>query len=73
MPAMTHFDRVRLQSHLRRVLHSPDIILDPSELQGGTAELSVGGDVLGTVDEINKEGERSWAVLLIVLADDLVG
>jgi hypothetical protein len=27
--------------------------------------------VLGTVDQVDDEGERSWAVTLIVLEDDL--
>ena len=73
MPSITQVDRVRLQAHLRRTLHSPDIILDPPETQGGTAQLRIGEDVLGTVDQLDEDGERSWAVTLIVLAEDLVG
>ena len=34
--------------------------------------LRIGDNVLGTVDQVDKEGERSWAVTLIVLAEDLV-
>ena len=60
-------------SHLRRSLHSPGLTLNPPETQGGTAQLRVGDDVLGTVDQVDEEGERSWVVTLIVLAEDLVG
>ena len=39
--------------------------------QGGTAQIRVGKDVLGTVDQVDEDGERSWAVTLIVLEEDL--
>ena len=48
--AITQANRARLQAHLRTVLHSPGLTLDPPETQGGTAQLRVGDDVLGTVD-----------------------
>ncbi len=71
MALITQADHVRLQTHLRRALHSPGIMLDPAETQGGTLQLRVGDDVLGTVDQVDEEGERSWVVTLIVLEDDL--
>ena len=70
MPAITQVDRARLQRHLRRALHSPGLTLGPPETQGGTAQLRMGEDVLGTVDE---EGEWSWVVTLVMLAEDLAG
>ena len=33
----------------------------------------MGEDVLGTVDQVDEEGERSWVVTLVVLAEDLAG
>ena len=72
MPAITQADRARLQSRLRAMLHSPGVMIDPPETQGGTAQLRVGRDVLGTVDQVDEDGERSWAVTLIVLAEDLI-
>ena len=72
MPVITQANRVRLQSHLRRALHSPGLMVDPPETQGGTAQLRVADTVLGTVDQVDEEGERFWAVTLIVLAEDLV-
>ena len=56
MPAITQADRVRLQAHLRRVLRSPSITLDPPETQGGTAQVRIGENVLGTVDLVDDEG-----------------
>ena len=64
-------DRARIQTYLRRVLHSPGLMLDPPETQGGTAQMRVGATVLGTVDQVDEEGERSWAVTIVVLEEDL--
>ena len=52
MPVISQADRVRLQSHLRRLLHSPGITLDPTETQGGTAQVRIGDTVLGTIDQV---------------------
>ena len=72
MPAITLADRTRLQTYLRRALHSPGLMVEPPQTQRGTAQLRVGNNVLGTVDQVDEDGERSWAVTLIVLAEDLV-
>lgn len=69
--SITQADRARLQTYLRRALHSPGLALDPPETQGGTAAIRVGETVLGTVDQVDEEGERSWAVTIVVLEDDL--
>ena len=66
-------DRARLQTYLRRALHSPGLALDPPETQGGTCAVRVGDAVLGTVDQVDDEGERSWAVTIVVLEEDLAG
>ena len=71
MSTITSADRIRIQRRLRAMLHSPGITLDPAESQGGTAQIRVGNDVLGTVDQVTEDGERSWAVTLIVLEEDL--
>jgi hypothetical protein len=71
MPAITSANRARLQARLRAMLHSPGLVIDPAETQGGTAQLRMGRDVLGTVDQVDEDGERSWAVTLIVLQEDL--
>ncbi len=53
------------------MLHSPGLMIDPAETQGGTAHIRMGNEVLGTVDQVDEDGERSWAVTLIVLEEDL--
>lgn len=69
--AIVQATRLRLQAYLRRALHSPSLTLDPPETQNGTLPVRVGDDVLGTVDQVDEEGERSWTVTLIVLEEDL--
>ncbi len=64
-------DRMRLQTYLRTMLRNPDVALDAPGRRGGSVHLRIGDDVLGTVDQVEDEGERSWAVTLIVLEDDL--
>jgi hypothetical protein len=70
--SMTAKDRARLQAYLRTMLRNPDVALDAPARSGGTVHLRIGDDVLGTVDQVDDEGERSWAVTLIVLEDDLL-
>ena len=71
MSAISFADRVRVQRRLRAMLHSPGITLDPADSQGGIAQIRVGNNVLGTVDQVIEDGERSWAVTMIVLEEDL--
>jgi hypothetical protein len=71
MPVITQADRLRLQTRLRAMLHSPGLMVDPPDTQGGTAQLRMGTDVLGTVDQVTEDGERFWAVTMIVLEEDL--
>lgn len=73
MPNITQADRARLQAYLRRALHSPGLMVEPPETQRGTAQVRFGNSVLGTVDQVDEDGERSWAVTLIVLGEDLEG
>ena len=67
---ITEADRARIQTRLRRMLHSPGITLEPPATRGGSVQIRVGDDVLGTVDQVVEEGERSWAVTLIILEED---
>ncbi len=45
MITISQADRARLQTDLRRALHSPGLMLDPAETQGGTAQVRVGDSV----------------------------
>ena len=71
MSAITQTNRVRLQARLRSVLHSPAIMLNAAESRGSTVQFRIGADLLGTVHEVTEEGERFWAVTLIVREEDL--
>ena len=70
---ITAADRSRLQAYLRAALHSPGLMVTGPARPGATAELRVGDAVLGTVDQVDEEGERSWAVTIVVLEEDLEG
>ena len=61
----------RLQNHLREVLSCSSIFIHKPKHPGASVELRVGAEVLGTVDQVDEDGERSWVVTLIVLEEDL--
>lgn len=65
-------DRLRLQARLRTMLRNPDVTLDAPGRRGGSVHLRIGDDMLGTVDQVDDEGERSWVVTLTLLEDDLI-
>ncbi len=69
--AITLADQRALQERLRVMLRCPSLALDDPATRGGTVTLRVGGETLGTVDEIVDEGERSWVITLSILEADL--
>ena len=50
---------------------SPTLFLKQSAMRGSTLELRIGHEMLGTIDQVDDEGERSWAVTVMVLEEDL--
>jgi hypothetical protein len=68
---MTPANRQRVQAYLRQALACPTLSLET--VSRGPMELRVAGQTLGTVDQVDDEGERSWAVTIVVLEDDLTG
>ena len=60
----------KLQSYLRRLLRCSDLWIDTSK-RGSSPQLRIGHEVVGTIAEAHEEGERYWAVTLIVLEEDL--
>ena len=64
-------DLKRLEAYLRRALRCETLSLAVPAHRGATIELQIAGEVLGTVDQVDEDGERSWAVTIIVLEDDL--
>jgi hypothetical protein len=53
------------------MLRNPDVVLDAPGRKGGSVHLRIGDDMLGTVDQVDDEGERSWVVTLTLLEEDL--
>jgi len=53
------------------VLSCRNLWLDEPRVQSASVQLRIGTEVLGTVDQVDDEGERSWAVTMIVLENDL--
>ncbi len=66
-------DLKRLQAHLRRTLGCAKLAVNAPTYRGASAELLIGAEVVGTADQVDDEGERSWAVTMVILEDDLAG
>ncbi len=64
-------DMKRLEAHLQRTLGCSALALDLPTHRGASVQVRVGREVLGTVDQVDEDGERSWAVTLVVLDEDL--
>ena len=64
-------DLARLQAHLRRTLDTNRLHLVPPTARGGSVQARVGAEVLGTLDQVDDEGERCWVLTLVVLEEDL--
>lgn len=64
-------DAERLQTYLRKRLGNSQLEVALSKRKGGTPELRVGGEVLGTVHRDVEDGEVSFAVHLVILEEDL--
>jgi hypothetical protein len=68
---MTRVEIAAVQAHLRRLFGSDRIALAPPQRRGGSVEVTVGGEFVGTVHRDEEEGEVSYAVQIVVLAEDL--
>ena len=68
---MTPAEIAALQAHLRPLLGSRDLIVKAPERRGGSVELWNGDEFLGTVHRDSEEGEVSYAIQIVVLAEDL--
>ena len=64
-------DIARVQAYLRRILGSDRITLIAPPRPGLSVEVSVEGEVIGTVHRDDEEGEVSYAVTLSILEEDL--
>ena len=60
-----------VQAHLRRLFGSQRIALVAPGRRGGSVEVRVGEEFVGTVHRDEEEGEVSYAVQIVVLTEDL--
>ena len=60
-----------VQAHLRRLFGNQRIVLVPPTRRGGSVEVKVGEEFVGTVHRDEEDGEVSYAVQIAVLAEDL--
>ncbi|PZW41330.1 uncharacterized protein DUF3126 [Humitalea rosea] len=69
---MTPVERQKVQAYLQKVLGAKNLILTQPPQKSASVELHVNGECLGTVDREAEDGEVSYTVTLVVLAEDLV-
>jgi len=60
-----------VQAHLRRLLGNEKIALSIPKRKNASVELFVGAEFVGTVHRDAEDGEVSYSVQIVVLAEDL--
>ena len=60
-----------VQAHLRRLLGNERITLSTPKRKNASVELFVGSEFVGTVHRDAEDGEVSYSVQIVVLAEDL--
>lgn len=68
---MTRAEIAAVQAHLRKLFDNERIVLVAPRRRGGSVELLVGGEFVGTVHRDEEDGEVSYAVQIAILAEDL--
>jgi hypothetical protein len=68
---MTRAEIAAVQAHLRRLFGNERIALAAPTRRGGSVEVKVGDEFVGTVHRDEEEGEVSYAVQIAILAEDL--
>ncbi|MDB5372828.1 MAG: hypothetical protein JWP04_1470 [Belnapia sp.] len=68
---MTPAELAAVQAHLRRLLGNDRIKLNTPQRKNASVELFVGTEFVGTVHRDTEDGEVSYAIQIVVLAEDL--
>ncbi|TCZ51434.1 DUF3126 family protein [Roseicella aquatilis] len=68
---MTPAELAAVQAHLRRLLGNDKISLSTPKRKNASVELFVGDEFVGTVHRDAEDGEVSYSVQIVVLAEDL--
>ncbi|GBR47446.1 MULTISPECIES: DUF3126 family protein [Neokomagataea] len=71
MAELTASEVTRLQTTLQRLLGSPKLTVNKPARKGMSVEISVAGEVIGTVHRDEDEGEISYAIHMTLLEEDL--
>ena len=61
----------RVRAYLRATLGNDRIHIDPPARKGGSVEVRVGDDFIGTLHKDEDEGEVSFALTISILEEDL--
>lgn len=64
-------DIARVQAYLRTTLGSDRIRIEPPARRGGSVEVRVGDEFLGTLHRDEEEGEVSFSLHITILEEDL--
>ncbi len=64
-------DLDRLETHLRRALQGGALSFDVPAHRGASVEVQIAGETVGTIDQVDEDAERYWAVTMVVLEDEL--
>lgn len=71
MAELSASEVTRLQTTLQRLLGSPKLAVTKPARKGMSVEISVSGEVIGTVHRDEDEGEISYAIHMTLLEEDL--
>ncbi|MFT8243883.1 DUF3126 family protein [Roseomonas sp. BN140053] len=68
---MTQGEIAQVQAHLRKQFGNPRIVVAAPKQRGGSIELRIGDEFIGTVHRDSEDGEVSYAIQIVVLGEDL--
>jgi hypothetical protein len=68
---MTRPELNLLQAHLRKLLGNQRIVLEMPARPKGSVEMLIGDEFVGTVHRDAEDGEVSYHVQIVVLAEDM--
>jgi hypothetical protein len=68
---VTETDIARVQAYLRATLGNSRIYIEAPKRKGGTVEVRVGDEFVGTLDRDDEDGEVSFVFTMSILDEDL--
>ena len=68
---MSPAEIAQVQAHLRKQFNNQRIVVAAPKQRGGSVELRIGDEFIGTIHRDAEDGEVSYAIQMVVLAEDL--